>query len=513
MGVFSLKRRIKRRNQEVKDRSLQDENYYEKNVTFIKNAFSYPENTDLTCRNIRLRDIYVDATLFFVNGMVDYDAVQLHIIKPLQEIQLVYEPTEELEPFLIESVLSAKEAKVVKDQKEFLTALIGGQTLLFIKGVNSAISIATTSFEHRGIEHPQTENVIKGPMDSFTESASVNRSLIRKQLKNVDLVTEELTVGNHALQTVSVMYIGSLVNEELLENVRDRISQIDVDAVQGLAILEQHIEERPYSLIPSTLYSERPDRASAFLNEGHIVLLMDNSPACLVVPITFWGLFHTAEDYYHRWAFGNFIRLIRLVSLFIALLVPSLYIAISNYHIEMFPTDLLLAIAATRERVPFPAIIEVIMMEISFELIREAGIRIPTPIGPTIGIVGALILGQAAVEAGIISPILVIVVAITGLASFAIPDISMNFTIRITRFIVLFFAATMGFFGIGIFLVFAIAYANNAKSFGVPFFSPMAPHTRSSKDMIVRPPVWKQWLRPFYVFPKEKVRGTEPRGK
>ncbi|WP_218970579.1 spore germination protein [Alkalihalobacterium alkalinitrilicum] len=507
-----MKRKIIRPRQDPNNH-FKEENFYAEAADYIKDVFTYPKNKDLISRNVSLKGINKTATLFFVNGMVNYDEVQQYIIKALQQMDKERYEGEDLHQYLIKNVLSVKEAQMVTEPKELVEVLINGQTLMFVEDMNCGIAIATTSFEHRGIEHPQTENVIKGPMEGFTESASVNRSLIRKQLKSEDLVTEEITVGKKAISRVSVMYIKSLVNEELLENVRDRIEQIEVDAVQGLAILEQYIEERPYSLLPTTLYTERPDRGTAFLNEGHIVILMDNSPACLVVPITFWGLFHTAEDYYHRWAFGNFIRIIRLLSFFIALLTPSLYIAISNFHIEMFPTDLLLAISATRERVPFPAIVEVIMMELSFELIREAGVRIPTPIGPTIGIVGALILGQAAVEAGIISPILVIIVAITGLASFAIPDMSMNFTVRISRFICLFFAATLGFFGISIFLVFAITYANHAKSFGVPFFSPMAPHTRSSKDMLVRPPVWKLWLRPFYVFPKEKVRGSEPRGR
>lgn len=482
------------------------EDFYQKTLQDLMQSFSYPTNVDFNCRTIHLNSINRATTLLFIDGMVDYSEVELHIIQPLQKF--VGDTTRQLDisSILEEKVLSVKHVDRSNDYNQIKNTLISGGTVLLVEKMPVALLLKTTSFEVRAVEHPQTEKVIKGPMDGFTESAYTNRSLIRKQLRNVDLISEKITIGENSKNDVSLLYIKSVASKEIVENIRDRLSHITSDNIQGLAILEQYIEERPYSLLPSILYTERPDRATAFLNEGHVVLLMDNSPACLVLPITFWGFFHTAEDSYHRWAIGNFIRIIRLLSFYIALFTPSLYIAVSNFHMEMIPTDLLLAIAAARERVPFPVIVEVIIMEISFELIREAGIRIPTPIGPTIGIVGALILGQAAVEAGIISPILVIIVAITGIASFAIPDINLNFTIRITRFICLFFAATMGFVGLSIFLAFAIAYTCKANSFGVPFFAPMAPHSPSSKDMVVRPPIWKQWLRPFYVKPEQKVR-------
>jgi spore germination protein KA len=223
-------------------------------------------------------------------------------------------------------------------------------------------------------------------------------------------------------------------------------------------------------------------------------------------------MFQTAEDYYLRWPYGNFVRLVRLLAVFVALMAPSIYIAVSNFHEEMIQTDLLLAIASTRERVPFPALIEVLIMEVAFELVREAGVRIPTVIGPTIGIVGALILGNAAVDANIVSPILVIIVALTGLSSFAIPEISFNFGIRIMRFIVLIAAAAMGFYGIALFLAGFLAYLVSLKSFDVPFLSPLAPYTRSSKDLLIRPPVFKMWLRPFNVSPQLKKRGNKPEG-
>jgi spore germination protein KA len=246
--------------------------------------------------------------------------------------------------------------------------------------------------------------------------------------------------------------------------------------------------------------------------EGHIVLLMNNSPTSIITPVTFWSLFHAGEDQYLRWPEGNFLRVLRLLAIFVALFTPSIYVAVSNFHVEMLPTDLMLAIAATRERVPFSSILEVIFMEITFEILRESAVRVPSVVGPSIGIVGTLILGTAAVDANLVSPILVVIVAITGLSSFTIPGVSLNFAVRLLRFCMLLSAVMIGFYGIALFLAFLLAYLVSLKSFGVPFLSPMAPHQPSSKDMILRPPSWKQWLRPFSVSPKDKVRTKKPEG-
>ncbi|WHT49177.1 spore germination protein [Sporosarcina thermotolerans] len=340
---------------------------------------------------------------------------------------------------------------------------------------------------------------------------AVNQSLIRKQIKDSRLLCELMMVGNNSIQEVSIMYIKGVADEELLNEVKKKIEGIESDLIQNLPILEQYVESRAYSLVPSTLLTERPDRACSFLLDGHIVLLMNNSPFALVVPVTFWSLFHTIEDQYLRWAYANFIRIISLISIFIALYTPATYLAISTFHVEMLPPDLLFAIAATREVVPIPVLWEIILLEIVFEILREAGIRIPSVIGPTIGIVGALILGQAAVQANLVSPILVIIVAITGLSSFVIQDLNLGFMIRILRFAFIFIANFMGFFGIFLATACLFAYMVSLKSFNVPFFAPFAPYFQSSKGLIFRPPVWKQMLTPFYSNSKNDERGNKPK--
>lgn len=473
-------------------------------VVSIKTEFNASKNQDFIIRDLYLDHFKRKAVIAYLDGTVNADTIEDDVISPL--INYKSEQPFKSMTELISSQLPIKSYQKVTKLKEISNAIVSGQAVLLIDGSKVAFSLSTTSFESRSVDKPQDETILKGPKEAFVESLAINKSLIRKYLRNKNLVSESIDVGKETPSQVSIMYIEGLANEQLIQMVKERLNKIDAEHIEGLSILEQHIEDRPYSLVPTVLATERPDRAISFLKEGHVILLMDSSPNSLVAPALLWAFLHTAEDHYQRWWFANFIRFTRLLAMFIATFTPAAYIAITNYHIEMLPTDLVLAISATREQVPFPAIIEIILLTISFDLLREGGIRIPTPIGPTIGIVGALILGQAAVEANIISPILVIVSAVTGLATFVIPNISLNFMVRITSIILIFCAYFLGFLGIALFLALGIAYMSSVESFGVPFLSPMAPHYPSSKDLLFRKQVMAEWLRPFNIRPKDKQR-------
>lgn len=466
----------------------------------LKEEFSYPTNEDFIIRKLVLKGINKKCVLVFLGVMVNEDMIQQHIIEPILESK------QKEEKNIIQKVITAKEGKEVTCFDSVINNITMGNTILLMDGYSKAISIETTKFDHRNVEKPISENIIKGPQEAFVESGKTNKSLIRKQLRSKNLVTESITVGEQSKSKISILYMKNIANPRLVKQIKERIEDLEVDTVQNIPMLEQYIEERPYSIIPSILYTERPDRAVSFLHEGHVVLLMDSSSDCLILPVTFWSLFHTSGDSYLRWSNGNFVRVVRLIAFFAALLTPALFVAITTFHVEMIPTDLALAITATRERVPFPLLIEVILMEMAFELLRESGLRIPTPIGPTIGIVGALILGQAAVQANLVSPILVIIVSITGLSSFAIANLSLNYTMRIVKFGLLILGGLMGIAGVTAGLMAFIAYMVSVKSFDVPFISPLTPHYRSSKDVIFRPPIWKQWIRPQYTAPKDSVR-------
>lgn len=487
---------------------------YNDNLQRIKDEFHHPANSDLNIRSIDIKALNKECTLFFLRGIADIKKVEDKIIKPIMEADWGKNlaECEDIGEVIITKVISGTSINKMKYTPEVISEITDGNTILFIDGFDEAISISTTTFEYRKIEKPTVENILKGPKESFTESSEVNCSLIRKHLKDKNLITEKSYIGERGFTELYLMYIDGIVNPEILEEVKNRLNKIKIDSIEEISILEQFIEDRPYSMFPSTLTTERPDRVVSFLKEGHIALLLDNSSMILIVPITIFTLFHTSEDMYQRFLYGNFVRFIRLASMITALFVPAIYMAITTFHSEMMPPDLVMATIAAREKLPFPVLMEILIMETCFELVREAGVRIPTAVGPTIGIVGTLILGQAAVEANIVSPVLVISVAITGLSSFAIPEMSLSYMIRIGRFIFLAIAAIGGFYGITLSVVALVAYIATIESFGVPFLAPYTPDLPSSGDLIFRPIIKKVLLRPSQNRPLDKKRGRDRRG-
>ncbi|MET3576691.1 spore germination protein [Bhargavaea ullalensis] len=481
------------------------------NVDQFKAEFRYPENSALKFRELLIPSVNRRAMVLFVDGAADTVQINDYVIRPLLETDRKMEGLQSLPVEIKNNILTGSGSELLEGFPQAIKKLVNGSTIILVDGEEQAIVVETEGFENRSVAEPTREVVIKGPRSAFIESAAINRSLLRRQVKDHRLVSETMTVGKESPQEVSILYMAHIADPALVQNVKESLSKVEKDAILTLSAMEELIESRPYSLFPSTMTTERPDRAGSFLLEGHVVMLMDNSPDALIAPITFWSMFHTAEDQFLRWAFGNFARIVRLIALFLSLLMPALYLAVVTFHPEMIPTDLMLAIAASRERVPFPTLLELLLMEITFEILREAGIRVPTPLGTTIGIVGALILGQAAVQANLVSPLLVVVIAITGLSSFAIPDVGLSVMTRILRFIFVIAAHLLGFVGLALVLAAMLAYATSIKSFGVPFFSPLAPHFPSSRDLFLRPILKKQWLRPLSMSPKDQIR-DEPEG-
>ncbi|WP_223589143.1 spore germination protein [Neobacillus bataviensis] len=509
MKIKSLKSLIKNGNEEpqfpelsnVQDIELKKQDIssqYDQNIAIFKSIFSFPKNTDIKVREFTIRSLNRRAFIIFISTMVDIKNVQESILEKLIENQ---HPSGKIQDIV--SYPMEKTASNIGEITEFICA---GVTALFVDGDQKCYIFETTKTRGRSIEKTDNEIILKGAKESFNEKVVDNIALLRKKIKNENLIVEAKIITKRSKNDVFLVYEKDLVNDELLKKIKERLDSIDSDKILDLSILEQHLEERPRSLFPTILYTERPDRAASFIEEGHIILLMSNSPSCLIMPATFWSLIHSPEDHYLRAPYGNFIRILRFVALFVAAFTSPLYVAITNYHVGMIPPDLLMAIAGTRERVPFPSIIEILMMEIAFELIREAGLRVPSPIGPTIGIVGALILGQAAVQANIISPIVIIVIALSGLSSFIISDISMNFAIRLARFLFIFTAGFLGIYGATAFFMASLFYLVSLKSFGIPYFAPMTPHSISSKDLIVRHVPFKERFRPGYLKPKDMVR-------
>ncbi len=459
----------------------------------LKEMYSYKINKDFCHRTLFANFNKKNAYLFYYASIVNSDKIERSIIKPLLENS----------GDSLTNILTNESIKEISTMEKVVEHINNGKVVLLSEGERIAHSIDVAQFQHRSISISANESVVKGPQDAFTESTHVNISLIRKQIKDRQLITTVSSVGNRSKQDVSILYISDIVNTDILKNVENRLRDIDTDNVRNVELLEQYLEERPYSIFPSIYYTERPDNAASFIEDGHIVLLMESSSACLVLPVTFWTFFHSPEDRYSRYLYGNFSRLIRFMAFYLTTMISATYVALANFHSDMIPPDLLLAITASREKVPFPLIVEILVMEIAFELIREAGIRIPSALGPTIGIVGALILGQAAVEANIISPIIVIISALSGLTSFAISDVSLNFTVRITRFLFIISASFMGMLTLmGTFLLWFM-YAASLESFGVHFLSPIAPSFKSPKDTLFRKAVRSEFWRPGQIKPKD----------
>ncbi|MCX7748794.1 MAG: spore germination protein [Clostridia bacterium] len=481
------------------------------NLDYIKKRFSVPLNGDIVIRefDIVVKDKVIPAFMFFIDGMVDRNVINMGILQPLMLLSNMDIKSDEndIAEYVRSHILPHNQLKEVREHQQVIDDVNFGGCGIYIDGVDAAFTADVKGWQQRGVERPNTELVLRGPQEGFNESLRGNTSLIRKRLKDENLIVESIQIGKRSKTPCSMLYIKDLANDSLVKEVRRRLESIRVDYIIDTGELEQYIEDNPFLPTPQMIATERPDRVASMLTDGRVAIVMSGSPFVLVLPINNNDLIHAAEDAYVRFPYSNLLRIIRIMAVIMSLLLPGVYIAITNFHHEMIPTDLLLAITASREKVPFPSVVELLIMEVAFELIREAGIRIPGPIGPTLGIIGALILGQAAVAANIVSPILIIIVAVTGIGSFAIPNFSLGFAFRILRFGFILLGVAAGFLGITTGLFIFGLWLVSVKSFGVPFVAPFAPKTAGGlREEFLRMPIWKQETRPDYINPKNMER-------
>lgn len=470
------------------------------NRKIIESIFSFPENSDLIFRefDIRMETSY-KAAVVFMNSMTDKDTLHKTVINPLMHYGGKNDDKIDIIDYIMGKIIPTNQVVKVQTYGQVIDAILIGKTAILVENSGQILLADTIGWKTRSIERPISEKTVKGPQEAFNENFIMNIGLIRRSLPNHNLLNEIITIGTEQKNTCSVMYMKNITNPSLVKEVKRRLKSIKIDYLLDSTGLEQFIEDHPFISLPQVVNTERPDRVVSALLQGRVAIVLNNSPNVMIVPVTYWSLLHSPEDRYLRFEFGTLLRLIRHLALMITLFLPALYIAVTNFHQEMIPTDLLFAIAGAREKVPFPTIVEVLIMEISFELIREAGIRIPGLIGPTLGIIGALILGQAAVAANIVSPILIIIVALTGIGSFAIPDYSLAFGVRVNRFIYIFLASFMGLYGIAFGAFVMLALLCHVKSFGVPYLAPFAPLTKSAEGAIARPPLWNEERTPDYL--------------
>ncbi len=396
--------------------------------------------------------------------------------------------------------LSFRKSEVSSEFDTLFTNLLSGKAIILVEGYDKFISIDIFLSESRSVEEPTTQSVIRGPKEGFIEKIDVNISLVRKRLRTKDLRVENLTLGSITNTKITLMYIHGIAKKDIVDEVRRRLNKVKIDGILDSGSLEELIRDDRYSIFPGLLNSEKPDSVTANLLEGRVAIFVDGSAYVLTAPALFVEFLQVSEDYYHHFIISTFIRIIRYIATFLTLFVPAVYISLITFHQEMIPTPLLISIAAQREGVPFPAFIEAVLMEAVFEILREAGIRMPRVIGPAISIVGALVLGQAAVEAGIISAFMVIVVSITAISSFAIPNYSLANAVRIIRFAFMILAGLFGLYGIFMGTITLILHLCKLKTMGVPYMMPIAPKTRyGTKDTILRYPLWINKKRPARI--------------
>lgn len=454
----------------------------EKNSSYIKKRFSASVNDDVIIREIVLKNGR-EAFVIFYDGMTDGKTIDDNIIKSV--IELPYFQDFEFGDELYRYFTTHSQAKAESDMDKIVDDINFGSCALFVDGVSNAFVFDVKDWEHRGIEKPENEQSIYGPQEAFGEMLRTNTSLIRKILKTEKLIAYGVKIGTVSKTSGVLLYIEDIANEKLVGEVKRRLSGIAKEYIVSIEQVQMLVEDRRFMLTPQTFATERPDRAAIALTEGRCVLILNGSPRVLVMPSNAFELTHTVSDEYLHAPFALMSRIIRLFGMFVSVLLPALYLAITLYHQEIIPTYLLYSISASRENVPFPSVVELLLMDISFELIREAGIRMPSPIGSTLGIVGGLILGQAAVSAKIVSPIMIIIIAITGIGSFSTADYSLGWTYRIIRLAFIALAAGFGFYGIALGIVMYSLYIGSAQSFGIPFLSPPLRVKKNAMSMAV----------------------------
>ncbi|QWU13482.1 spore germination protein KA [Paenibacillus sophorae] len=460
----------------------------------------------------------------FMDGLINTVAVDEFVMGALFDNSadaaegMPREPQERFQ-FILDRALELGETAVKDDWNDMMLSLLSGNTIILVDGCSKAIVGGTKGGEWRTVAEPSSQIVIRGPKDSFVESLITNIALIRRRIKSPKLWIEFMKIGSVTNTDVALLYMKGRADDKVVDQVRMRLKKIDIEAVLESSYIEQLIQDKVFTPFPTVYNTERPDVSAANLLEGRVVLIVDGTPFVLVVPTVLAQFLQSTDDYTQRFDSATLMRLVRYMSLIILLLGPSVYIALTTFHYEMVPTPMLISLLAQRENVPFPAAIEAMIMEAAFEILREAGIRMPRAVGQTVSIVGALILGTAVVEAGIITPVMVIVVALTGIASFAIPSYNLAVAGRIIRFGFMVAASMFGFYGITLGLIVLIAHINSLQSFGTPYLAPLSPFSiRGQKDTVIRVPMFLVSLRPNKLgYMKDdksgKRKGTAGTGK
>ncbi len=493
------------RQEEMEKKVVNVSKSYDDTLKYIENRFNYPDNNDFVIRKLRLKGD-IRAFIIFYDGMSDTASIDGAIVETLLKIPFISKEKVEINAdYIMERLLAHSQVRKCEDFDTIIDDVNFGGCGLFVEGLSCGFVLDVRNWGNRGIQRPENEQSLYGPQEAFGEMLRNNSALVRKIIKDEKLISVGITVGKRSKTRGVMMYISDIANNELVSEVKRRLEGIETDYIIAIEEVSLLVEEKTHMLTNHVLATERPDRVARALSEGRVAFILSGSPKALIFPTNAFELMHSPADAYLRAPYANMTRIIRLIAMFTSLLLPALYLAITLFHQEMVPTFLIYAISAARENVPFPSVVELLLMDISFELIREAGIRMPGQIGSTLGIVGGLILGQAAVSAKIVSPIMIIIIALTGIGSFAITDYSLGWSYRVLRLIFVALAATFGFYGIAVGIFLYAVILGGEVSFGVPVLAPLAKGRKESigKSILVSP-IWKRESRPDYLNTKRK---------
>lgn len=467
-------------------------------------------------RHGRNLDIYI----IYIDGLTDNEMVERTITHPLlYEWEQLCERNKDIDDnlfgkALFDSLFHAQTEAVDltsgQTMQDAVSAVLKGDTAIFVDHAKECMILSTKKFPTRSVSEPEKEAGIRGPKDSFIENFRTNTALLRRRIKDPKLKLEQGEIGERSRTVYGLMYMEDLIYPALLGKVKEKIDSFVIDGVFDCGMLEHLLEEKWYSPFPQIQTTERPDKAASALLEGRIVLVVDNSPEVIILPTTFNTFFQASDDYYNRFAVGSFARILRYIAVFITVLLPGLYVAVTCYYPQILPTNFLLAIVGARSNITFPIVVEVLLMELLFELLREAGIRLPGQMGNTIGVVGGLIVGQAAVDAALVSTIVVIVVALTAIASFAIPNEEFSSTLRLLKFFMIVLGAVWGLYGIFLGLLILVIHLASLESFGIPYMMPLTAGSVDGEvefqDFVFRKPIFAMKERPLYAMRKVRKR-------
>lgn len=470
----------------------------------------FGSSSDFSCRMLLIKDKpEIPATLAYIEGLGDSKIINDSILKPLTQNKLFDSCRSEAEASALISTgaVHSSSLKVITNMKDLVDDLLMGNAAIIFNSEKTAFSFSAKSELSRAISEPTGENVIKGAKDSFIENMRTNTALCRLKVKSPYLEIVEFIIGKQTKTKVSMLYIKSIASDKLVNELRKRLESVDIDKVLTPGILEEYIVDDKYSTFPQILYTERPDRFCSSLVDGRVGIIIEGMPLAYIVPGTLLQFFQTPDDYSTQFIVGSTLRLLRFIAMFLTLVLPGFYICITTFHTEMLPAELAFSIVASKEGVPFPMFVEVLILLIAFELLVEAGLRLPKTIGQTVSIVGALIVGQAAVEAKILSPATVIVVAITAIASFTLPSQDFSNAVRLWRFVFVILSSFIGIFGLTFGLILLLFHWCRLESFGVPYLDPfVANEDEQLQDTLFRFPISSMKKRPSGLNTKNEKR-------